>query len=349
MTRLFPIGCVLLLAQIAWTQVMPVQAAVGVNRPIPILIETPGDGAVSIELLLFDARGAEVGRAPINAPGIHNLAELFPAIWTDPDFGLVYVQAVVEGVHRGPPLVLEPLDAPARATDGLSARLDEGAIPVRELARLPEAKLDELREQTVFRQASPRIRSGVRLWIDRRIVLDTDAGEVELALRPDAAPNTCAHFLGLVESGFLESMPFHRVINADANGRPFIIQSGDPTGTGAGGAGRAIDLEASTLAHDFGVVSMARKPDDPNSASSQFFICLSREACASLDGHYAAFAQVVRGEDAIATIAATPTGAGGRPIDPPMLLRAYTIDAPTMDERVIEAPAAPVQTKPGPR
>jgi peptidyl-prolyl cis-trans isomerase B (cyclophilin B) len=119
----------------------------------------------------------------------------------------------------------------------------------------------------------------------------------------------------------------HRVVAALANGSPFVIQAGDPTGTGAGGPGYNFDLEKSTLPHDYGVVSMARS-SDPNSNGSQFFICLSRSGTAFLDGRYTAFGEAVRGADAITAIKDVEVGQNDRPVDPPLINSARTVPAP---------------------
>lgn len=349
-----PILSLILLLSVAMTaraQLAPATRYVGVNRPVMLMLtlppQTPPDAP--LEIALFDAAWTPLARCTITAQRDLDLASLFPAIWTSADWPLSFAQLIANGEQVGPPVVLQPMDAPSRAEDGLASRVRSNRVPLEELAALPKAMRVELAEETIVEQVDAPVRSGVRLWIDQRIVLDTDAGEIELALHPGAAPNTCAHVLDLVQGGLYNEVPFHRVIAADAQGRPFIIQTGDPTGTGAGGCGQSIDFEPSTLPHDFGVVSMARKPDDPNSASSQFFICLSREGCASLDGRFTAFATVVRGEATIATIAATPTGTGGRPVDPPMLRRAYAIDAPPIAARAAEAPPEPAATAPTPR
>ena len=339
------------MGQPAGAQLAPDLAYVGVNRPIPMRVAPPpdADAHARLEVALFDAGGVEIAHSVLVGAGAVDLAALFPSIWTSATWPLCFAQLIVDGVQVGPPVVIQPLDTPALAEDGLTSRVRSSDVPLRELAALPKAMRDKLAEETVIEQPTSSLRNGVYLWVDQRIILDTDAGEIEIALRPDVAPNTCRHVLKLTQGGLYQDMPFHRVIAADPQGRAFIIQTGDPTGTGAGGCGESIDFEASTLPHDFGVVSMARKPDDPNSASSQFFICLSREGCAALDGRFTAFGTVVQGEDAIATIAATPTGANGRPIDPPMVRRAYTIDAPTIAERTAETPIEPVATEPAPR
>src|SRR5262249_45879024 len=128
------------------------------------------------------------------------------------------------------------------------------------------------------------------------VVLETSLGGVEFRMRPDEAPNTVWNFLALCRGGFYTDVQFHRVkAISPHNGAPFVVQSGDPIfghasqGVGWGGPGYLVNLEQSHLAHDFGVLSMARLEDQPNSAGSQFFICLSREGTVQLDGRFAAF------------------------------------------------------------
>lgn len=111
-------------------------------------------------------------------------------------------------------------------------------------------------------------------------------GTMTLTLDWKAAPNTCANFVSLAEKGFYDGLIFHRII------RHFMIQGGDPTGTGMGDPGYSIKGEFkangvnNTLSHARGVISMARA-SDPDSAGSQFFICDADDAF--LDGQYAAF------------------------------------------------------------
>ncbi len=117
-----------------------------------------------------------------------------------------------------------------------------------------------------------------------------------IELCPDQAPITCENFLKLVKSGFYNGISFHRVIDG------FMAQGGDPDGTGSGGSAEKIKGEFkingvnNTLSHTRGVISMARTPD-PNSASSQFFICYGD--CTFLDGQYAAFGKVIEGMETV--------------------------------------------------
>ncbi len=118
-----------------------------------------------------------------------------------------------------------------------------------------------------------------------------------MELYPEYAPKTVENFLNLVESGFYDGLTFHRVIEG------FMAQGGDPSGDGTGGSDKEIKGEFSsngfkqnTLLHERGVVSMARS-NDPDSASSQFFICYARST--SLDGNYAAFGKVIEGMEVV--------------------------------------------------
>ena len=134
---------------------------------------------------------------------------------------------------------------------------------------------------------------------------------IDIELDATAAPITCENFLKLVNQGFYNGLTFHRVIPG------FMIQGGDPTGTGMGGPGYRIQGEfrlngvKNDLKHTRGVLSMARSMH-PDSAGSQFFIM--HEDAPHLDGQYAAFGKVVEGMDAVDEIASCETGAQDRPL-----------------------------------
>ncbi len=138
-----------------------------------------------------------------------------------------------------------------------------------------------------------------------------DGGEIVVELNAECAPVTVENFKNLVSQGFYDNLIFHRVIAG------FMIQGGDPTGTGMGGSDKTIKGEFSVngvnnpLSHERGVVSMARS-QFYNSASSQFFIC--HADAKFLDGQYAAFGRVVQGMDVVDRIAATVTDRGDRPV-----------------------------------
>jgi len=143
---------------------------------------------------------------------------------------------------------------------------------------------------------------------NRIAVLDTSMGTIKIELYEDKAPITTENFIGLAESGFYDGLIFHRV------DQDFVIQTGDPTGTGKGGSGHTIKLEInSELAHVDGAVGMARGRDR-NSADSQFYICDGAQH--SLDGSYAVFGQVIEGMDVVRAIAAVPVDANKKPLQP---------------------------------
>ena len=141
---------------------------------------------------------------------------------------------------------------------------------------------------------------------NRIAVFDTNKGSFEIELFEDKAPNTTGNFIKLCEGGFYDGVIFHRIIDG------FMIQGGDPTGTGMGGPGYTIKDEFhKDLHHDSeGILSMANA--GPNTGGSQFFITLA--ATPWLDGHHAVFGKVVKGMDVVREIGHTKTGAQDRPV-----------------------------------
>lgn len=150
----------------------------------------------------------------------------------------------------------------------------------------------------------------------------TDGGVFEAELYPEIAPNTVNNFISLVKKGFYDGLIFHRVIKG------FMIQGGDPEGSGMGGPGYSIkgefDLNGFTnnLKHTPGVLSMARSMD-PDSAGSQFFVM--HETSPHLDGSYAAFGKVIKGMDVVNQIAEVNTDWNDRPMQEQKLSK-VTVD-----------------------
>jgi cyclophilin family peptidyl-prolyl cis-trans isomerase len=137
------------------------------------------------------------------------------------------------------------------------------------------------------------------------VELETSMGKMKIRLYDDKAPKTVKNFKDLVEKGFYDGTIFHRVI------KNFMIQGGDPTGTGSGGPGYEIDDEfGAGLKHSKkGILSMANA--GPNTGGSQFFITLV--ATPWLDGKHAIFGELIEGQDVLDRIGSTPTGAGDKP------------------------------------
>jgi peptidyl-prolyl cis-trans isomerase B (cyclophilin B) len=151
-----------------------------------------------------------------------------------------------------------------------------------------------------------------------------DGGKILLELDREAAPKTVANFLKLVDEGFYDGLTFHRIIPG------FMIQGGDPEGTGMGGSKDTVEGEFSAngiennISHERGVISMARA-QDPNSASSQFFIT-NADASRSLDGSYAAFGKVLKGMEEVDKISAVETDASDKPLTPVVIKTIKVVD-----------------------
>jgi len=141
---------------------------------------------------------------------------------------------------------------------------------------------------------------------NRKIRMKTNLGEIVAEMFEDKAPKTTKNFIDLVEKGFYNGLIFHRVIDG------FMIQGGDPTGTGMGGPGYEIDDEFGPgLSHDGeGYFSMANA--GPNTGGSQFFITLVPTPW--LNGHHAIFGKVVDGMDVVKKIGKTATDGMDRPL-----------------------------------
>ena len=139
--------------------------------------------------------------------------------------------------------------------------------------------------------------------------IETTAGTLTLELWDDVAPKHVENFQKLARDGFYDGVNFHRII------KNFMIQGGCPDGTGSGGPGWTIDAEFNDREHHEGVLSMARTAD-PNSAGSQFFICLGRDHCQHLDGSYTAFGKITDGIDVVRTIGSVETDHADAPEEP---------------------------------
>jgi peptidyl-prolyl cis-trans isomerase B (cyclophilin B) len=310
--RFLTLSLLLPLSAIATAQITPDHAYNGINRPLWVKVDVPRSERGDVEIQLLKAVSAEVEMKAKAGAGRLDLAKVFPYLWTRKNPKVLYAQLVVGGRKIGPAVVLQPMQNPAisrLAADGKTA----------------EFVADE--DGPMF--------NGIRAYVDQNIVLETSMGRMEFQMRPDAAPNTVWNIMQLVAGGLYTDTIFHRVVAKRADGTPFVIQGGDPTGTGSGGPGFAYPLENSPLPHDFGVISIARSTD-PNTNGCQFFVCLSRDGTKHLDGRYASFGQAIVGTEAILKTAAVPVGPQDRPTNPPKIFKATLV------------PAAPYGTGPKP-
>lgn len=162
---------------------------------------------------------------------------------------------------------------------------------------------------------------------DNQIVtIETDLGKMVLELYRDVAPAHADSFAARAKDGFYNGLIFHRVIDN------FMIQGGDPKGDGTGNAGYFLPAEFSELPHKDGTLSMARS-QSPNSASSQFFICLSRNRSVSgLDRKYTVFGHLLKGYDVLHKIGSIETvknkfGQPTKPKDDIVMRKVYLSDA----------------------
>jgi peptidyl-prolyl cis-trans isomerase B (cyclophilin B) len=314
----------------ALAQLTPDRLYYGINRSIPMKVTLPEGKAGDLRIELFSSeQNDSVAKAAVEKGGV-DLAALFPTLWTTKSPRLQYAQLVVGEERLGAPVVLQPMVNPMAAMLYNEPLKQPWFIDPK--TTQPNFKPRE--GQVAWVSNETRTYTGIRAYVDKHVVFETSLGEIEFRLDSAAAPNTAYTVMHLVEGGFYTEVIFHRVVPRTLAGSPFVIQVGDPTGTGDGGPGFSIDLEPSTLQHDFGVISMARETE-PNTNGSQVFVCLSREGTKALDGRYTAFGYAVRGAETILSIAATPLipdEAGkdpkNRPKDPPVLLRAKLVDAP---------------------
>ena len=327
-----------------------------IGRPIPIDV---GPGLSGAQLLLLDSEGERLAACVV--PGTSfDLGELMPEVWALER--AAWLQVFVESDPVGTPLVAIPLlsrQVPimkeAVTPEGRSyARVvgwrDELDVPVEppvfpdrpaqdaeasvqrawdELVDRMQSEYErQLEDAAAIRELLP-LRTGLRLIPDDLVVVETDYGDMTLQMRWDAAPHTAENFSRLARNGYYRDVVFHRVVPYTGTGDPFVIQAGDPSGTGNGGPGTWLPMERSTLPHNFGVISMARD-NDPDSAGSQFFLCLSREGTSRLDGSYTAFGETILGAGAIRSIASVELAnpETGSPLRPPRILGMRLVPAP---------------------
>ena len=147
-----------------------------------------------------------------------------------------------------------------------------------------------------------------------QVKFETSMGDIKLDLYGDVAPNHCKNIIGLARAGFYDDLNFHRIIDN------FVIQGGCPVGDGTGGPGFNVDAEFNDKKHVLGTLSMARA-QDPNSAGSQFFVCLGDVP--HLDNQYTVFGQAT--DDCLETVSKigkVETGYGDRPVEEVKIVKA---------------------------
>jgi len=148
------------------------------------------------------------------------------------------------------------------------------------------------------------------------VVMETNHGPIEIELYWKESPKLAENFLRLVLSGFYDGLTFHRIVP------DFVIQGGDPLGTGTGGPGYNLPDEPTVKKHERGAIAMAR--GQQGNSGSQFYICLSKERTAHLDQqNFTVFAHVIKGMDVVDKIAQVPTDARSMPQEKVVMTKVY--------------------------
>ena len=297
--------------------VTPLHTYNSVNSGIMIQVSLDSDIDVA-HLVLLDNKNTKLAPGAAVTNGAHDVVSRIPEI--SKLYESAWVQLFVAGEAIGSPLVIQPMNSREVPQTEESLRSDGESTYTKIVDWVDEAEEDDLETPFV---------SGWRVYVEQDVVIHTSEGDIRISLRPDAAPNTVWNFRELALGDFYHNTTFHRIVPMTSKGDPFVIQGGDPTGTGSGGPGYWLPIENSELPHDFGVISMARA-GDPDSAGSQFFLCLSREGTARLDGQYCSFGETVEGSDVIQKIAAVPLSdpATGKPENPPRIISITLVPAP---------------------
>jgi len=194
---------------------------------------------------------------------------------------------------------------------GLNAYLKPGEKPLPNVIpeRLPDARI------SLFKHSK-----GNKKLI---ATVDTNKGAFSFEFFPKDAPKTVQNFVDLANKGFYDGTIFHRVIDG------FMIQGGDPTGTGTGGPGYRIKAEFNKHKHVAGTVAMARSAD-PDSAGSQFYICVA--PAPHLDGQYTVFGQVTEGLDVVLSIGKVKTDRNDRPLEKVVMNKVTIKEIPAKTE-----------------
>jgi len=307
----------------------------GMSRPVPVILALRGRNQVPAEgfqLVLLDKEGRVIESADGLQPGVLDLGELLPSIWTLKS--VARAQLIADGVAIATPLVIQPLISPKFPRSGVSDTGNPRVIgfddePLNEEDR---EQFESLREDGAWPKSLPTMNSGIKIYSDRDVVVEVEGmDDMRIVLGPEYAPNTAWNFRDLAENGFYDDTIFHRIFPINMNGDRMWIMGGDPSGSGMGTAGKCIAMEPSTLPHDLGVLSMTRGAD-PNSASSRFLICLSRPATAAFDGQYASFGWIAAGSKTLAKLADLEIDQDtGIPIDPPRIIQMTLVPAAPHD------------------
>ena len=205
------------------------------------------------------------------------------------------------------------------SSESETSSVDEVEVPADEPKKAESEEKAEPKEQSTKNKEATDLPNPVA-------TIEMESGEkIVVELHPEYAPNTVNNFVTLSQKGFYDGVIFHRIVPS------FVIQGGDPTGTGMGGPGYSIKgefinngFDENRLSHTRGVISMARS-QDKDSGGSQFFIVIDDANGKHLDKEYAGFGIVTEGMDVVDQIAAVERDSNDKPIEP-VVIKTITID-----------------------
>ncbi|MDP6600786.1 MAG: peptidylprolyl isomerase, partial [Phycisphaerales bacterium] len=212
-----------------------------VDQPVMVEVELP-TGSDTAHIVLLNADGGVLAGPERVIAGSHNLLRRAPQL-ADLDRA-AWLQLLVDGEAVGSPMVVQPMRSRLVPQTEEVTRGD-GKSTYSRIVGWRDDMLDDVDDATAEDDVS--LLTGWRLYPDRDVLIVTSEGGIRIALRPDAAPNTAWNFRELAEGGFYRNIPFHRIVPLTARGQGFVIQAGDPTGTGSGGPGWWLPIERSDL------------------------------------------------------------------------------------------------------
>lgn len=290
------------------------------SGPLPIQVEAAGVPA-SLRLTRFSG-GAVLREVRVEGREADALA-LFPELRSMEDRALA-IQLIVAGKPTASPLVIESLGCSGEARDGWTARVlramesgDRAAID--SLLRLTPRAREALRREVIGDEPAREAATMCRVYTDQWIEFETEHGVVTIALRPEAAPRSAWWFRSLVEDGYYDGMTI-ACARESVSGEAAFLQGGEKEQAAACGAAGTIPFEASTLEAGVGVVALARRLGEPDSASSRFVIVLKQGIENEVRDSCVTIGVVIEGAETIRALSA-------RGAEPATIVRASLIPA----------------------
>jgi peptidyl-prolyl cis-trans isomerase B (cyclophilin B) len=256
---------------------------------VQVVLTAPKEGA-TVPSWVMEASAFTVNGKPLGEQKESGAIRLLPNAKFSIELDLAPVLAKVEGIGKDFKIgyakeILGSEEKGVRVMQTAEKGLDFMKIPVEELSKY-------------------------------HVIMSTNQGEMEIEFWPDVAPNHVRNFLDLSYTGFYDKKTFHRVIPG------FMIQGGDPTGTGTGNGPRMLKAEFNNRKHEPGVLSMARS-SDPNSASCQFFVM--HKTSSHLDGSYSGFGKLVSGLDVVEKIVNVKKNSNDKPFETQSILKCTVV------------------------